>query len=214
MDNDDDAGPAHPWSDEHTGARRALAAEVRGLVPLTVLTTVDDEALARAAALVAEAAAILAASARTSRYQGNQGLAAGSDANAAIWETHAMFGASHPFAPPLLVSERPPRLEGTVTFGPGYEGGPGAVYGGYVAAAFDAAIGRAVLAAGHLAVTRSLHVRFLRRTPLGTPLRLEAVVGGRTGRDVEATARLSAGDVVLCDAEAVFTAVDAGRFRI
>jgi thioesterase superfamily protein len=199
---------------EHTGARRALADTVRRVVPLTVLTTVDDDALARATALVAAAAAILAGAARASRYEGNQGLAAGSDANDAIWETHAMFGTSHPFAPPLVVSEHPPRLDGTVTFGPGYEGGPGAVYGGYVAAAFDAAIGRAVLAAGHLAVTRSLLVRFRRPTPLGVPLRLEAVVEGLSGRNVEATGRLWSDDALLCDAEAVFTKVDAGRFTL
>ena len=212
--SEEDAEARRSSSQEDTEPRRALADGVRCLIPLALLTTVDHDALARATALVTQAATVLAASVRASRYEGNQGLAAGSAANAAIWETHAMFGPAHPFAPPLVVSEQPSGLEGTVTFGPGYEGGPGAVYGGYVAAAFDAAIGRAVLAAGHLAVTRSLHVRFLRPTPLGLPLRLEAVVGEVSRRDVTATGRLWSEDVLLCDAEAVFAKVNPDRFRL
>jgi acyl-coenzyme A thioesterase PaaI-like protein len=195
-------------------SRRLLADQIRALAAATLLTTASDDDLTEALSLVKEATERLAASIRSSRYEGVPGLAAGMDSNAAIWETHAVFGRSNPLAPPLQVVEHPGRVEAAVTFGDAYEGGPGAVYGGFIAAAFDGMLGRAVINAGHLGVTRSLTVRYLRPTPLRTTLRLEATVSRLQGRNVEVTGRLWAADTLTCEAEGVFTCVDERRYRI
>jgi acyl-coenzyme A thioesterase PaaI-like protein len=199
-----------PTGDER---RRALAAQLRSLVSMTVLTTVEDAKLARASALVEEALALLSGSARAGRYEGIAGLAPGATTNDRIWETHAAFGQSNPLAPPVTVDDHEGRVAGVVTFGGAWEGGPGTVYGGFVAAAFDGMLGRAVISAGHLGVTRSLEVRYLRPTPLHKELRIESVAGTRTGQRVPVSGRLWDGDVLTCEAEAVFACVPLGRYQ-
>jgi len=191
-----------------------LAEQLRNIASLTVLTTAGDETLARAAALVQTAADALRASTRSSRYDGVSGLAPASPANDAIWETHAAFGRSNPLAPPVEAEERPGHLTARVTFGGAWEGGPGSVYGGFIAAVMDGMLGRAVISAGHLGVTRSLTIRYLRPTPLHTPLRVESTSGDLVGRNVTVSGRMWAGDTLTCEAEAVFTCVDADRYRM
>lgn len=196
-------------------AQRALADDVRALVVAALLTTEEPENLDRARTLVQEATRRLEGSSRSSRYEGGSSLSAGiTEANDAIWETHAAFGASNPLAPPVRVTETPGRVEGSVTFAPSYEGGPGLVYGGFIAAAFDGMLGRAVISSGRLGVTRSLTVRYRRPTPLSTALRIEATTGQVEGRNVEVNGRLWNGDELTCEAEAVFTTVGEGQYRI
>jgi acyl-CoA thioesterase FadM len=111
----------------------------------------------------------------------------------------------------VVESER--GITATVWFGPAYEGGPGMVYGGAVASAFDGALGRAVLASGHVAVTRSLQVTYRRPTPLGVLLDVATEVQSVDGRDIEVTGQLSLEGKVLCEGRATFTAVETGRYN-
>jgi acyl-coenzyme A thioesterase PaaI-like protein len=212
MDNETGQGAvSHP---DPEMLRRMLAEQIRRLASATVLTTAGDEAMTRALALVGDATNELTTSMRSSRYDGLPGLAPGSPANEAIWETHAAFGRSNPLAPPVKPEERPGHLIADVTFGSAWEGGPSSVYGGFVAAVFDGMLGRAVISAGHLGVTRSLTVRYLRPTPLRTPLRVESVAGELVGRNVTVTGRMWAGDTLTSEAEAIFTCVDPDRYRL
>jgi acyl-coenzyme A thioesterase PaaI-like protein len=180
---------------------------------MTVLTSVDDAQLAQATGHVTEALAVLSRAARTGRYEGLAGLAPRAVTNDQIWETHAAFGQSNPLAPPITVEEQQGRISGVVTFGGAWEGGPGTVYGGFLAAALDGMLGRAVISAGHLGVTRSLAVRYLRPTPLHKALRIESLAGTRSGQNVPVTGRLWDGEVVTCEAEAVFACVPPGRYQ-
>jgi acyl-coenzyme A thioesterase PaaI-like protein len=193
--------------------RRALANLVRSLASLTMLTTVEDRQLVEATQLVREAIEELSASVRSGRYAGVPGLSPGSDTNDLVWETHAAFGASNPLAPPVEVEEYRGRVTGNVTFGRAWEGGPGLAYGGFIAAVFDGLCGRAVMSAGHVGVTRSLTVRFLRPTPLHRSLKVQAVAGERVGRNVSVTGQLWDGDTLTCEAEAVFTCVQTDQYR-
>jgi acyl-coenzyme A thioesterase PaaI-like protein len=197
------------------GPRRALADEVRALVTATILTTEGAATLGQALTLVREATRLLDRAKRSSRYEGAAGLSPGiTEANAAIWETHAAFGGSNPMAPPVMATERPGRVEGTVTFGPSYEGGPGTVYGGFIAAAFDGMLGRSVISSGRLGVTRSLTVRYLHPTALSTPLRIEAKIERMEDPNITVSGRLWSEDRVTCEAEAIFRSVDERRYQI
>jgi len=188
--------------------------QIRALSAAALLTTVSVETLGRASSLLEEATLLLEQARRTGRYDGLPGLLPGIPvANDAVWETHGTFGPSNPVAPPVVVTERAGHVEGTVTFGPAFEGGPGTVYGGSLAAALDGVLGRAVINSGRLAVTRSLTIRYLAPTPLLTPLRIEAAVGPTDHRRVEVAGRLWVGDRVTCEAEAVFRCVDANRYQ-
>jgi acyl-coenzyme A thioesterase PaaI-like protein len=207
---------AHPKERDVTtedAARRALAADIRSLAAVTMLTTQGAESISAASDLVRQAIVRLSRTARQGRYDGSAGLLPGAPTNEYIWETHGAFGASNALAPPVAVVERDGHVSGTVTFGPAWEGGPGTVYGGFIAAVFDGMLGRAVISAGHLAVTKSLSVRFLEPTPLLRELKVESTAGIRVGRDVQVNGRLMDGDTVTCEAEATFACVDPARYR-
>ena len=129
--------------------------------------------------------------------------------------THSLGqGASGVFPPMRLeFSEDGERLLAHTRFGPAWEGPPGLVHGGFLAAGFDMVI--SALAAHVLdhSVTRSLRLRFLKPTVLGAALRYDVgVVGDRDGRLVDLQGTLYADDRVTMRATAQFAAVDATRF--
>jgi Thioesterase superfamily len=183
------------------------------LISATVLTRVDETGLTTALSLVRQAVAELSTSTRKGRYDGLPGLTPGAAANDQIWETHGTFGHANPLAPPAVVEEAGGRVAGFVTFGGAWEGGPGTVYGGFIAAVFDGMLGRAVLSAGHVGVTRSLTVRYVRPTPLHKSLKIESMAGPRAGRHVPVTGRLWDDDHLTCEAEAIFACVEPDRYR-
>jgi acyl-coenzyme A thioesterase PaaI-like protein len=79
------------------------------------------------------------------------------------------------------------------------DAGPGGVaHGGWVAAALDEILGRTIVLHGHLAVTGTLTVRFVRPVPVERPLLGRAQVTGREGRRW-----LVAGELVLASTGAV-----------
>ncbi|MDE3205017.1 MAG: PaaI family thioesterase [Acidobacteriota bacterium] len=193
--------------------RRAIADELRSLAAMVMLSTAPPPEMEATLALLRQASGRLSAPRRSGRYDGLPGLSPGSASNVAIWETHGAFGPANPLAPPVRAEEGDGRIVGTVTFGSAWEGGPGSVYGGFIAAAFDGVLGRAVISAGHLAVTRSLAVRFLRPTPLHTELRIEGSAQPRSGRQVAVEGSLWCGDEQTCAAEAVFVCVEPSHYR-
>jgi hypothetical protein len=100
----------------------------------------------------------------------------------------AVVGRFSPLAPPLRVRWEPPMAVGEVTFTPPYEGPPGCVHGGMIAAAFDQVFNVANLMLGNPGPTASLQLHYRRPTPLGVALRFEgwqnwlAVPRARCGR--------------------------------
>lgn len=133
--------------------------------------------------------------------------------------THAMFdrspliGLGNPVAPPLRLREEGNEVVGTAVFGTQYEGPPGHVHGGMVAAAFDEALGMAQAMTGQPGMTGTLTVRYRRPTPLHTEVRFRARVERVEGRKIFATGTLHAGEVLCAEAEGVFIMVDFERFR-
>jgi acyl-coenzyme A thioesterase PaaI-like protein len=120
-------------------------------------------------------------------------------------------GRSNPMAPPVRLHVVPGdddaagkhRIAGEVTYGPAYEGPPGHVHGGMIAAMFDELLGFAQLSPGF---TAYLHINYRKPTPLNTRLDLEAWVENIDGRKRIVRGECRAGDVLLADAEGLFIA--------
>jgi acyl-coenzyme A thioesterase PaaI-like protein len=117
-------------------------------------------------------------------------------------------GRWHPFAPPLQVTEVGRHVEGTVTFGQAYEGPPGHVHGGFVAAALDELLGMTLIAKHVPGMTGRLTIHYRRPTPLHKPLRVVGEVERVEGRKVYVTGRILDGDMVCSEAEGLFLTVD------
>lgn len=98
-----------------------------------------------------------------------------------------------------------------ILLGAAFEGGPGMAHGGIVAALFDDVLGYLLTLHGIPGFTGELTVRYLRPTPVGTPLALRGWIVERSGRHLSTAARLHAGDVLVATATAVFVEIDAAR---
>ena len=117
-------------------------------------------------------------------------------------------GVNNPVAPPLSmrVIEGPDgehTIEGSVTYGPAYEGPPGHCHGGWVAATYDEMLGFAQLAPGF---TAYLKVDYRRPTPLNRELSLRSWIERVEGRKRWIRGTCSLDGVLLTEAEGLFIA--------
>jgi len=97
---------------------------------------------------------------------------------------------------------------GGVTVGPAFEGPPGRVHGGALAAIFDEIMGALLPAIGVMAFTGRLTVRYRKATPLGVPLELRSWLASREGRRLHLEAEAKADGVLFANAEAIFVEQD------
>jgi acyl-coenzyme A thioesterase PaaI-like protein len=97
---------------------------------------------------------------------------------------------------------------GQVTVGPAFEGPPGRVHGGALAAIFDEIMGALLPAIGVMAFTGRLTVRYRKPTPLGVPLELRSWLASREGRRLHLEAEAKADGVLFANAEAIFVEQD------
>lgn len=113
-------------------------------------------------------------------------------------------GRLHPMAPPLVMDRSEGFVTGRVTFNGAYEGPPGSVHGGFVAAILDELLGATQVLSGYSGYTGTLTVRFRDLTPLHTELSLRGVVDRVDGRKIHVSGHIHAGDRLTAEAEAVF----------
>ncbi len=110
----------------------------------------------------------------------------------------AVGTAEHPIAsgrslsfPPFEGDWDGHRYVARARFGPAFEGPPGVVHGGFIAAAFDVVVSTAAAKIEPLPVTRRLSIRYLRPSPLGAQLVFEADPVAGEGRQVHVSCRLA-----------------------
>ncbi len=123
-----------------------------------------------------------------------------------VYVDHAFdIGAYNPCVPEYTIAVEGDRAQGTVTFPIAYEGPPGLVHGGFLAVFFDCVVQHHNCELGLAGKTVSLLLTYRRPTPLVTELRfaLDRSVGDERIRTL---GTLSAGDKVVCQAEAVAVA--------
>jgi len=123
-------------------------------------------------------------------------------------------GLSNPIAPGMEIEiDRDAKTaRALITFGNAYEGAPGIVHGGFVAAALDEMLGMVSAMSGTVAMTGEFTVRYRKPTPINTPLRIEALYEGHKGRRIFTSAKMFAGDVLTADCTGLFIAVGGGKF--
>jgi acyl-coenzyme A thioesterase PaaI-like protein len=124
-----------------------------------------------------------------------------------------VIGRCSPLALPLSLEFDPPFARARGTFTSPYEGPPGCIHGGVIAASFDIALSAAAVIAGAAGPTVSLGLRYRRPTLLREEVVFEAEVERREGARTHTVGRLLQRGEVTVEAQAVFAAIDRDRTR-
>jgi len=124
-------------------------------------------------------------------------------------------GRSNPVSPPaaLEIDVEAQRIVGEVVFGRAFEGAPGCVHGGFVAAVLDEALGMASVFSGSPAMTAELTTRYLHHTPIEKPLQIEARLDAVEGRKVFASGQVRSEGRTVVDATGLFISVGSEKFE-
>ncbi|MBW2241218.1 MAG: PaaI family thioesterase [Deltaproteobacteria bacterium] len=200
--------------------RRRLADAMRAVIEKLITSDAPEKELEIAAERLEEYAERLASHPHRQRYLGfSEAAVADPDAEntppdgGGHFDFSPLIGRSNPLAPPIeMTSDEDDTVHGTVNFGSAYEGPPGCVHGGYIAAAFDEVLGYAETFSGQPGMTGTLTTRYRTPTPLHTELRFEARVDRIEGRKIFVSGTLHAGDRLCAEADAIFISSHPGVF--
>jgi hypothetical protein len=122
--------------------------------------------------------------------------------------THPVLGPGSPIAVPIDVDRVGELLVGWATYGPLHEGLPGSVFGGHIAAAFDALLGIRAALVGTPCAAAELTTTFRGALPIGVEVRYEAELVGVDARKIRVRGQCFDDEGSLCaEAQALFIAV-------
>jgi acyl-coenzyme A thioesterase PaaI-like protein len=187
---------------------RRLADAARVVIERLAATDAPVDVIERAASHLEAAAAELDGHGVAPRgYEGFAESANSGDPRA-FFDHSPLMGLANPLAAPLRPEFTEDRVICRAVFGTAYEGPPGAVHGGFVAAAFDEVLGMAQSLGGAPGMTGTLTIRYRRPTPLHEELRFEGTLDRVDGRKIFTSGRCYAGDTLTAEAEGLFIRVD------
>jgi acyl-coenzyme A thioesterase PaaI-like protein len=195
------------------------ATAVRELIARLRVADAPPEALARAAALASEAAALLKPYGVEDEKPGQSHLrtlpftGGAFDVHdpAQFFPYSSVVGPLNPVAPPIELSWDGATVRGIVTLDEVYAGPPGAVHGGMVALIFDELLGVTNVQSGVGAFTGTLSIRYERFTPIRRELELSAHVDRTERRKVFTVGTISCDGEVTARAEGIFIQVGLDR---
>ena len=126
-----------------------------------------------------------------------------------------VVGLANPLAPPARYEQHADEhcVRGEVEFGSTFEGAPGIVHGGFLAALLDEVLGVATSYSGDPGMTREYTLRYHHPTRIKVPLRFEARFDRREGRKIFVSADVWDGETKTVTAQGLFIAVDLSRFE-
>ncbi len=195
-------------------ARRGLAQSLRGVSARLMGTEADVATLAEARRHVEAARALLGDAGHTSlvdafhdgRFFSEPGYFA---------DRQPLIGGTSVLSPPLTLHDDggEGRVRGELVYDARFEGAPGWVHGGFVAAVFDQVMGYVLIRLGIPTVTRWLRVDYKRPTPTDRPLVCRAWEVTSEAGNTEVAAQMLDGDRVTAEGSAVFAHLDVARFR-
>jgi acyl-coenzyme A thioesterase PaaI-like protein len=208
--------------------RRRLAEAMRRVIERLIVSDAPAEELHEAARRLEQYAEHLDTHPRRQRYVGiaESALAqahedgdatdvatGGTPEGGGHFDYSPLIGRSNPLSPPIEMMARDGRVYGRVVFGSAYEGPPGCLHGGYVAAAFDEVLGYTQSLTGNPGMTGRLVVHYRSPTPLHTELAFEAWVERVDGRKILTGSTLHAGERLCAEAEGLFISIKPGVFK-
>ncbi len=193
--------------------KRRLAAAMRLVMERLVPSSAPVDELSAAADGLERYAERLKKHPRLKHFQGYAESATAGDVGA-FFDQSPMIGLANPLAPPITLAKTGERsAEGWVTFGSAYEGAPGCVHGGFVAAAFDEVLGFVQSLSGSPGFTGTLTVRYRNPSPLHTKLHFQCELLRTERRKIFTEGRMLAGDLLCAEAEAIFVSARPGKFE-
>jgi acyl-coenzyme A thioesterase PaaI-like protein len=204
------------WTRERTltprqAAARKVGEAVREAIDRLTATSAPSEVLEAAAARMREVVALLEGYGSDRQYEGfaeSSGVGHGET----FFDWSPVLGLSNPLAPPMHLAVQGETVVALTRFGSAYEGPPGCVHGGFVAAAFDDVLGLTQSLSGQMGMTGTLTVRYRRPTPLYAELRFEGRVEEVSGRKVTTSGQLYAGGSLTAEATGLFISVSPEHF--
>ncbi len=201
-------------------ARRRLGDAMRRVIDLLITSDAPEAELVVAAERLEEYAEHLGGHPKRQRYVGfGEAAIANPDVEnkppegGGHFDFSPLIGHSNPLAPPIVMSsDEEGNVEGRVTFGSAYEGPPGCVHGGYVAASFDEVLGYAETFSGAPGMTGTLNVIYRSPTPLQTEVIFRAKIDRVEGRKIFVEGNLHAGDQLCAESQGIFISSKPGVF--
>lgn len=201
-------------------ARRRLAAAMRSVIERLITSDAPEAELERAAAQLETYADHLATHPVRKRYVGFSESALADEstedaegASGGHFDFSPLIGRSNPLSPPIEMSaDTEGAVVGRVRFGSAYEGPPGCVHGGYIAAAFDEVLGFAETFSGAPGMTGTLTVLYRTPTPLHDEVVFTAKIDRVEGRKIFVNGKLHAGARLCAECEAIFVSMKGGVY--
>lgn len=129
-------------------------------------------------------------------------------------ELNPLAGLSNPIAPPVNHWIDGDLAFATCECGWAYEGPPGSVHGGIVAAIFDQFLGMAQIIGGQPGMTAYLNMSYHNRTPLNTELKLEGKLLRIEGRKTFMRGEMFADGTMTASCEGLFVQPRGGMMNV
>jgi acyl-coenzyme A thioesterase PaaI-like protein len=218
MPDEEPSNPAARWmaaADEvspHRAEMHRLADAARLVIDRVASTDASHAVIERAAELIEEAARVLEGPGRVRSYEGFAESANAGGAPNAHFDHSPVMGMANPIAAPARIESAGERtIVMHIRFGSAYEGPPGSVHGGVIAATFDELLGMTQSLSEQPGMTGTLTVKYRRPTPLHRDLRFEGTLDRVEGRKNFTIGRCYAGDELTAEAEGLFIRVDFER---
>ncbi len=211
----------HPFESEEIHAplnaewaeKRRLAQAIQKLTEVAITSSPPSTAIATIADQIEAAAEALA---ENPRFFGRMAFAKTESHGSYGFVSHEInpiIGHANPIAPPVNMWIDGEIVRATATMDWAFEGPPGCVHGGFVAAVFDQVLGFTQVLTKQPGVTGTLTTRFIKPTPLCTELRMEARVDRVEGRKNFISGEMYAGDLLTASCEGLFLHIPSERFK-
>jgi hypothetical protein len=175
--------------------RLHLTAALRRLNAIVAASDAGDQELEQIASFLDQVTGRIDSRGEASRYPLGERLGG----SAGLFVNHPVIGSLNPCAPPLAVVPDGPLLVGTATYGTPFEGPPGSVHGGHIAAGFDSMVVMTAGINGLAGFTRSLTIRYRRPAPLGVPVVYQGQVESARDRSTIVGVVLRHNDLVCAE---------------
>lgn len=190
--------------------RIQIAQELRGVLDELLATSAPVEELERTRAIINQAVSLLRSRPHSHNYEGP---AEGSLAPMnSFLDRSPIIGAINPLSVPMRMDIEGDggsgsTIVGHATFAAAYEGPPGCVHGGFIAAYFDEVLGMAQSLSGNPGMTVNLTVDYRAPTPLKQPVVFRGRVVSIEGRKISVAGTLHHGETLCAEAKGLFVSM-------